>query len=73
MARRRRIIIILIAGGIIHRRLTEVSGADIVEVHFVDPSATEEDDVETKTVNEADLSEAQVDALNDTALEFLET
>lgn len=63
MARRRRLIVIMATPG----RLGDVREAEIGEVQFVDPGATEEPDWENETINEGDLTSEQVDGLNDLA------
>lgn len=49
-------------------RLTDVFDAELQSIEFVDPEG--EETPEEEVVEEANLSTAQVDALNETACEF---
>lgn len=55
---------------VINSRLAEVFGADLLSIEFADPSGPGEETPEEEEIEEANLSTAQVDWLNDIAASF---
>lgn len=66
MARRRRIIIILSG----QHRLTDIEGAEIGEIVISEPLLQETIEWDDEEISEENLSQSQVDCLNDAACQF---
>lgn len=65
MSRRRRLIIMM--GG---NRLTDVTDQNIGEVQFIDPLNQESIEWDDEEISDENLSQSQVDCLNDAACQF---